>query len=138
MAARLGQSVTGTAQTKFTRLTVGITKWLLLANEIMLKLLKREPLRENINIQETNLKMHLGHNGKYLSPIFLNEHQAILLIQQKGEDLLYLGTIHKLLHTKFIIFLPLPRLCHRWSHFWDPPSSMKSHVLKFYTYKLLN
>ena len=32
------------------------------------------------------------------------------------------GAIHKLLHTNFMIFLPLPRPCHRWSHFWDPPT----------------
>ena len=31
-------------------------------------------------------------------------------------------------------FDPLPRLCHRWSHFWDPPlPSMKSNILQFYT-----
>ena len=28
-----------------------------------------------------------------------------------------LGAIHKLRHTNFVIFLSLPRPCHRWSHF---------------------
>ena len=32
-----------------------------------------------------------------------------------------LGAIHKLRH-EFHDFLPIPRPCHRWSHFWDPPT----------------
>ena len=32
-----------------------------------------------------------------------------------------LGAIHKLRHMNFMIFLPLPHRCHRWSHFLDSP-----------------
>ena len=40
-------------------------------------------------------------------------------------SIMTLGAIHKLRHTKFMIFWPRP--CHRWSHFWDTPYKVWRH-----------
>ena len=44
-----------------------------------------------------------------------------------------LGTIHKLRHTNFVIFLPLPPLSQIVTFLRPPPPCVTSHILQFYT-----
>ena len=68
--------------------------------------------------------------------IFSFSHSWITTNVNKLYNLLELwvtfGAIHKLHHMNFMIFLPLPHPCHRWSEFWDLAPNVTSYILQFY------
>ena len=69
-------------------------------------------MEENCNLKKEEMMLDC-FDRKILRRIF---GQRVLENRFNGE-VDKLGAIHKLRHTNFMIFLPLPRPCHRWSHF---------------------